>query len=78
MNQNLFEMRLKALEKAGFKIRFETSYKDNHFTTYMVNDQGDVKILQSDVRGNGDINFQEIILSSDIVNRLYEEVRKYR
>ena len=67
---------MKSLKEAGFKILFETSGKDMSFKTYMADEMGNTVVIQSTVKENGGVDFQQVNIQIREVQRLCEEATK--
>ena len=67
---------MKSLKEAGFQILFETSGKGIIFKTYMADDLGNTVVIQSTVKENGDVDFQQVNIPIRAVQRFCEEATK--
>lgn len=73
MNKKLFQDRIKLLKEMGYQILFETSGKDISFKTYMADELGNTAVIQADVKEDGGIDFQQIIMPVRALKRFCDE-----
>jgi len=76
MKKEVFQDKLNLLKEMGYKILFETSGKNISFKTYMADELGNTVVIQSTVKENGDVDFQQVNIQIREVQRLCEEATK--
>ena len=73
MGKELFQDRIKLLKEMGYQILFETSGKDISFKTYMADELGNTAVIQADVKEDGGIDFQQVIIPVRALKRFCDE-----
>jgi len=76
MKKEVFQDKLNLLKEMGYQILFETSEKNISFKTYMADELGNTVVIQSIVKENGDIDFQQVDIPIRAVQRFCEEATK--
>jgi len=73
MKKEVFQAKVKLLEEMGYQILFETSGKDIRFKTYMADELGNTAVIQADVKEDGSIDFQQVIIPVRALKRFCDE-----